>query len=196
MNTNPTSSLPDGYQEVLSWKITENKSRIIWMNILGILLFFVFAVIFSALADSLGRMPSSIGFGLGEIGMILLGIVLTLVLHELVHGMVMRAYGATPQYGVIWKQMMFYATAPGFAFPRNGYIVIALAPLVFISVLVVLGMWALQGTLWVALLTICGTLNASGAVGDMWITSIVLRYPVTARIVDERDGIRVFLPKL
>jgi hypothetical protein len=56
-------------------------------------------------------------------------------------------------------------------------------------------MWILQGTAWVALLAICGVVNASGAVGDMWITMIVLRYESTAYVMDERDGIRVFLLK-
>jgi hypothetical protein len=79
---------------------------------------------------------------------------------------------------------------------RNNYVVITLAPFVFLSILVVLGMWLLQGTLWVALLGICGIVNASGAIpGDMWITMIVLRYAATAYVMDERDGIRVFLPK-
>jgi hypothetical protein len=74
-------------------------------------------------------------------------------------------------------------------------VIIALAPFVFISTLVILGMWILQGTAWVALLAICGVVNASGAVGDMWITLIVLGYAVNAYVMDERDGIRVFLPK-
>ena len=92
------------------------------------------------------------------------------------------------------KGLMLYATSPGYAYKRNNYVVIALAPFVFISVLVVLGMLVLQGTAWVVLLAICGVVNASGAVGDMWITMIVLRYAATAYIMDERDGIRVFLP--
>jgi hypothetical protein len=90
---------------------------------------------------------------------------------------------------------MLYATSPGFSYRRNSYIAISLAPLVVLSALVVLGMWLMQGTLWVALLAVCGAFNASGAIGDVWITTIVLRYAPTARIVDERDGIRVFLPK-
>jgi hypothetical protein len=195
-NPNPVSnSLPDGYQEILYWRITEKKSRILFMNILAIPLFIIFGLFFSALADRLGRLPSSIEFGLREVGMILLGVILTLVLHELVHGMAMQMYGANPKYGVIWKQMMLYATSPGFAYRRNNYVVVALAPLVLISILIVLGLWVLQGTLWVALLAVCGTINASGAVGDMWITTIALRFAPTAHIMDERDGIRVFLPK-
>jgi len=74
-------------------------------------------------------------------------------------------------------------------------LLIALAPLFILSILVILGIWFMQGTLWVALLAICGTINASGAIGDIWISVIVLRYATTAYVMDERDGIRVFLQK-
>lgn len=134
-------------------------------------------------------------FGLGEMGLAVAGILLTFVLHEWTHGLVMQMFGAKPKYGIIWKGLMLYATSPGYAYRRNNYVVIALVPFVFISVLVVLGIWILQGTAWVALLAICGVVNASGAVGDMWITMIVLRHAATAYVMDERDGIRVFLPK-
>jgi hypothetical protein len=140
-------------------------------------------------------MPVYFEFSLGGFGVMILGILLTLVFHEFTHGLFMQLFGAKPRYGVLWKQAMFYATSPGFAYRRNDYVLIALAPLVFLSVLVVLGMWLLQGTLWVALLSVCGVMNASGAVGDMWITAIVLRHANTAYVMDERDGVRVFLPK-
>ncbi|WP_097650358.1 DUF3267 domain-containing protein [Candidatus Chloroploca asiatica] len=48
--------------------------------------------------------------------------------------------------------MMLYATAPGYAYQRDQDIVIALAPFVCISALVVLAMWAFAGTAWVPLL--------------------------------------------
>lgn len=188
-------SLPDDYQEVLYWKLTDQPSRLLALNVFGVFLFIGFCWIFFTLAASLGKLPTEFVFSPVSFGVILLGILLTLILHELTHGMVMRIFGARPRYGVLWKQMMFYATSPGFAYRRNDYVLIALAPLVFISVLVVLGMWLLQGTSWVALLSVCGVMNASGAVGDLWITAIVLRHANTAYVMDERDGVRVFLPK-
>jgi hypothetical protein len=189
--------LANDYQEVLHWRVTGKPIRAIILNILGVLLFGIFGVVFTGLAIGVGRLPSQSQFAVGpsEIGSVLVAILLTLVLHELTHGLVMRAFGARPRYGILWKQMMFYATSPGFAYCRNNYVGIALAPFVFIGILVVLGMWLFQGTLWVALLGICGIVNASGAIGDMWITMVVLRYAATALVVDERDGIRVFLPK-
>jgi hypothetical protein len=192
----PTSgSLPNDYQEVLNWRVTGKPGRVIAVQILGVLSLVIFGMIFSGLAVTLGKSPTQGKFGLGEIGAIFAGVLLALVLHELTHGLLMRMYGAKPKYGILWKGLMLYATSPGYAYRRNNYVVIALAPFVFISTLVVLGMWFLQGTLWVPLLGICGVFNASGAIGDMWMMMIVLRYAATAYVMDERDGIRVFLPK-
>lgn len=190
-------SLPENYQEVLDWKVTGRPDRIVIMNVLGVFLFILFGVIFFSLAVRVGRLPMSGGIEIspGLLGSVLLGILLTLILHELAHGWTMRAFGASPKYGIILKGLMFYATSPDHAFPRNHYAVIALAPLISVSVLVVLGMWLLQGTLWVALLALCGVINASGAVGDLWMTMIVLRYENSAYVIDERDGMRVFLPR-
>ncbi len=190
-------ALPENYQEALSWKVTGKPMRVIALNIVGVLLFVIFGMIFSSIAIRVGKMPSDGNFrlGLGEISLAIVGIVVTLVLHELTHGLAMQMFGAKSKYGIIWKGLMLYAASPGYAYRRNNYVVIALAPFVFISVLVVLGMWILQGTAWVVLLEICGVVNASGAVGDMWITIIVMRYAATAYVMDERDGVRVFMPK-
>jgi len=192
-----SGALPENYQEVLSWKVTGKPIRVIALNIVGIILFVIFGMIFSSMAFGLGKMPSEGNFrlGLGEMGLAVAGIVATFILHELTHGLTMQMFGASPKYGIIWKGLMLYATSPGYAYRRNNYVVISLAPFVFISMLVILGMWILQGTAWVALLAVCGVVNASGAVGDMWITMIVLRYAVTAYVMDERDGICMFLPK-
>ena len=197
-DTIPASgALPENYQEVLSWKVTGKPIRVIALNIVGVILFVIFGMIFSSMAFGLGKMPSEGNFrlGLGEMGLAVAGIVATFILHELTHGLTMQMFGASPKYGIIWKGLMLYATSPGYAYRRNNYVVISLAPFVFISMLVILGMWILQGTAWVALLAVCGVVNASGAVGDMWITMIVLRYAVTAYVMDERDGICMFLPK-
>ena len=192
-----SGTVPENYQEVLSWKVTGKPVRVIALNIFGVILFIIFGMIFSSLAIRLGKMPSGGSFriGLGEMGLAVTGIVVTLVLHELTHGAAMQLFGASPRYGIIWKGLMLYATSPGYAYRRKDYVVIALAPFVLISLLAVLCMWLLQGTAWVALLAVCGIVNASGAVGDLWITMIVLRHAVTAYVMDERDGIRVFLPK-
>ncbi|MBK8986910.1 MAG: DUF3267 domain-containing protein [Chloroflexi bacterium] len=195
MPTIPVSgSLPNDYQEVLYWRVTDKPTHVIAIQILALISLVIFGLIFFVLAVSLGKMPTQIAFGMGEIGAVLLGVLLAMGLHELTHGLTMQMFGAEPKYGILWKGLMLYATSPGYAYPRNNYIVIALAPFVVISTFVISGMWLLQGTLWVPLFALCGIFNASGAIGDMWMTMIVLRYPATAYVMDERDGLRLFLP--
>jgi len=189
-----SGSLPNDYQEVLTWRVTGKPGRMLSIQIMAAISLAIFGFVFFRLAVSLGKLPTQITFGLGEIGAVFLGILLAMGLHELTHGLVMQMFGAKPKYGILWKGMMLYATTPGYAYPRASYIVIALAPFVFISTLVIIGMWLLQDTLWVPLLAICGIFNASGAIGDIWMTLIALRYPATAYVMDERDGLRLFLP--
>jgi hypothetical protein len=38
-------------------------------------------------------------------------------------------------------------------------------------------------------------LNAGGAIGDLWMVGIVLRYPPHALVRDEADSIRIYLPE-
>ncbi len=182
------------YEQVLYWKITEKPRQVLLLQIVACAVFILFALAFGAVAIAVGAFPAKFSFGIPAAAAILLGTAATFILHEVAHGITMERYGARPRYGVMWKQALFYATSPGYSFPRNSYIVVALAPLVGLSCLAILGMLLLQGTLWVALLALCATVNASGAVGDLWITSVVLRYPPIARIVDEKDGVRVLMP--
>ncbi len=200
MDTQPTQvelragQPPLGYREILYWKISEKPSRLLLMNLLSLPLLGLALVVFFGLALVFRWLPSSLSFSSIHFLALLAGLVLVLVLHELAHGIAMRIFGARPRYGVKWDKAMVYATAPGFAFPRGQYLVIALAPLVSLSLLAVLGMWALAGSAWVLPLALAAAINASGAIGDLWITSMVLRYPPHAYIIDEEDGMRVFLP--
>jgi hypothetical protein len=53
----------------------------------------------------------------------------------------------------------------------------------------------LAGTPWVLPLAVSAAINAAGAVGDLWISRVVLRYPKESFVMDERDGVRIFLPE-
>ena len=191
-----SGALPDNYQEVLSWKVTEKPIRTILLNIAGIFLILIFGGLFFGIAKGLGKLTfeNPFSFDISSSILMIAGCLLTLVLHELAHGLTMQIFGAKPKYGIIWKGLMFYATSPEYAYPRNKYITIALAPLISISILVILGMGLFHGPFWIFLLGIYGTLNASGAVADIWVTIIVLRYVNTAYVIDDQDGIRLFLP--
>ena len=185
---------PLGYREVLYWKISEKPSRLLLMNLLSVPLLILAGSVFFGLAFGLGWLPPGFQFGVVHYLALVAGLLLILVLHELAHGIAMRLFGANPQYGVMWDKAMFYATAPGFAFPRSQYLVVALTPLISLSLLSILAMWVLAGTPWVLVIAFAATINAAGAIGDLWITSLVLRYPRQAYVIDEQDGMRIFLP--
>ena len=51
-----SGSLPDDYQEVLHWSVTEKPIRVVAAQILGVLSLVIFGLIFSSLAVSLGKL--------------------------------------------------------------------------------------------------------------------------------------------
>ncbi len=193
-STPPLGKPPANYTEALYWKISEKKSRLIAANLLSIPLAGIFWFGFYFIIRLSGKFPEYVFDDPKQSLILLVGFAITIVVHELVHGLAMQFFGAQAKYGFNWKGLMVYATAPGYAFQRNQYLVVALAPLVSLSALACLGILIQAGASSVWLFAILGTLNGGAAIGDLWITSVVLRYPSSAYVIDERDGMRIFLP--
>lgn len=193
-NTVPGQT-PLDYKEVLYWKISEKLSSTIIMNLLSIPLALFCGIGFFIFINLFGK-PNEITEGNSNFGLILvIGIILVIVLHEFAHGVAMRTFGAPVKYGFIWKGFMFYATSPGYAFQRNQYLVVGLAPFISLSILACAGILILSGTWMIWLLAVWATINGGAAIGDLWIMSIVLRYPSYAYVIDEHDGMRIFMPQ-
>ena len=186
--------LPENYAEVLYWKLSHHRKLLVVLNVVGLALMGLALPLFFAWMRLWHSESVSLKVNILQTVVLFIAVVVTIVLHELFHGLALRIYGARPTYGVIWQEMMFYATAAGYAFRRNAYIVIALAPLVGLS-LVGMGLlvFSLPGWLpWV--IVICAALNVGSAIGDLWLVRVTLGYPPSAYIVDEKDGLRVFMP--
>ncbi|MBN1920763.1 MAG: DUF3267 domain-containing protein [Anaerolineae bacterium] len=185
--------LPENYHEVTYWRLSDHRILLVALNVVGIVLMGLALAGFVAWAR-LWQLFASSTITAPQMFLTVAMLLLTLVLHELLHGLTLRYYGAKPIYGVLWKELMFYATAAGHAFRRNAYLVIALAPLVGLSVLALL-LLMLPLPAWLALpVMLCAAFNVGSAVGDLWLVRVALRYPRSAYIVDEKDGLRVFLP--
>ncbi|MDD5368859.1 MAG: DUF3267 domain-containing protein [Anaerolineaceae bacterium] len=188
------SSVPGDFQEVVHYKLSDSTSR--GIPILAIFLFLLSGSLFLAFALTIGKLDLSFtqgGFKIGiwEAGVGLAAIPATIVFHEVVHGLTMRMFGAQPKYGMLRTHLVFYATAPGYAFQRNACITVEIAPFVVLSVLAIMGLFILQGSIWVPLLAVCAAMNAGGAAADLWMTSKIFRYSKAAYIIDERDGFKV-----
>jgi hypothetical protein len=121
--------------------------------------------------------------------------ILTVFLHEGAHGLAMKGFGARPQFGFLPGQAMFFATSPGHAYRRAEYFWVSVAPLIGLDVIYFLILLFPVGVVGSAILAVLAALNTGGAMGDLWILSVLRKFPPQAYIIDEKDGMRVFLPE-
>jgi hypothetical protein len=135
--------------------------------------------------------PASLGSLATPVNILVLVFLATAILvpHEWLHVLAIRYYGGEPRYGVGVAHFILpyaYATT-NHEFTRNQFLIVLVTPLVAITTvgvpLMVLFEWD-----W---LVVPLTLNAAGAVGDIWMALMVLSYPNHARIQDHKDGIRI-----
>lgn len=188
-------NLPPGYHEVAYWKLGHNTREFLLINLLAVPLGLLGVAVFYPLTQTLGQRPDP--FALDGDGLIwvwiLAAVVVTLMLHELAHGLTMQAFGGRPRYGIKWELGALYATAPGYAFRRNDFLWVVFMPLMSLSALAVVGLALISGTVWASVVMVCALANVAGACGDAYIGWWLTRYPATAYVVDEADGVRVFL---
>lgn len=111
----------------------------------------------------------------------LAGLLAYIPLHELVHGLCMKYFGAKKvHYGYVG----LYAWAGSQAyFGRKSYIAVALAPLVFWG-MVLAALCAAVPAQWFWVLYLVQVTNVSGAAGDLYITWKALRMPAGVLIQD------------
>ncbi len=179
----------DGRKEL--GKLEMTTEVVYTLNGMGLLAFFAFGFFFTSLY---ALFTGNIGFNYTG-GTILISVALfigTFVLHELIHGVFMSKYGGKPSYGAGIAHYIlpyFYATTKTI-FTRNQFIVIAIAPLVVIS-LVVIGIMAAFPSIahW---MIIPFVINGSGAIGDLWVTRNILRYPKHVLLEDQKTGVIIY----
>ena len=193
-----TASSPPGrpsatYTEALYWRVRDGSGRLVKISLLALPLAAVFGLGFVWMAQHLGKAPK-LAWGARDSVVFVIGIVGVLALHECVHGLLMRVFGARPRYGFYARGGMFYAKAPGYRFTRREYLIVVLGPLVGLSLLACAGIGWLAGTSMVWYVALWGVVNASAANADSWIAAVVLQHPADAHVVDELDGLRVLVP--
>ncbi|MCX7594340.1 MAG: DUF3267 domain-containing protein [Fischerella sp.] len=139
-------------------------------------------------SNQTNQLPALLVF-LGFIG-VLLG---TLVVHELIHGMAFTVFGGSPRYGVGLKFLLpyAYANSPGTRFSRNAFLVIGLAPLAVIDLLCLILLAIFPQAAWLGFVIV---INTSGASGDLWMATLLLRCPSFIEVEDHRTGMAIYAP--
>lgn len=158
----------------------------VW-TLLSLVLFVAAAVAMGILYGSAGRVV------LDAVSVLLwpVAFIVTLPLHELIHAAFVLLFGGRPTFGAGVKAGLpyLYVTNPGRRFTRNQFLTIALAPLLLID-LVALALIAVHpGWTWAAVAFVA---NTSGAIGDIWVFALVLRFPASALVEDRTLGFAVW----
>ena len=179
--------LPSDYYEHASLDLSRNKKAVVLMNLLGIPLLMGWGWLFIILARWLNPIIRNTLFSdqlltTSNIFLWLIAPFAVIILHELAHGLFFWLFTEErPVYGYSWYYA--YAGVPDWYFSKWSHVIISLAPLVLISLvgLMVLPFvnYATAVTLLLALIS-----NATGAVGDIYITIWVLWQPPTVLIQD------------
>jgi hypothetical protein len=194
----PIKELPDDYEEVYYLNLLQ-AAELTSLNIIGTLLllpFFLLMLVWIVL--SLWLRGEYIVQTQLPMPILLILVLMVLPLHELVHGIAIRWARHKPYYGAKYADIgrfkipiVLFATADDALFRRNQFIVIALAPAIIITLLGMALVTLLPDYLSYYIM-LAVMLNGSGAVGDFWMTVIVLRYPPDALVRDEADSVRIY----
>lgn len=109
--------------------------------------------------------------------------------HELVHGVFFKLFapaGARIAFGANWKRGMLYACADGIVYTRRQYLVIALAPTVVVTALL-LGAGVACGH--IVAMMFAAVLHLTGCAGDWVYAEEIRRDPAIAYCMDTDWGV-------
>lgn len=189
----PLHDLPEGYAEIRQVVLTEPR-LLLKLNLLSLaplLLMVIFMALWWGLVTR-ARVPE---VGVEIPWLLAMPVVFLVVLpfHELLHGIAIRYFGHRVRYGAKLSKGVLYATAENALFRRNEYIIVALAPFVGITLLIMGLMFVLpQGLAYYA--AFAAVINAGGAVGDLWAVGVVLGERSSVLVRDEADSFRIYAP--
>ena len=165
------TTLPNGYREVRRVDLMRNRKEAILINLLSLVIAGGVAALGFAICPPFTEIQIGISTIVHMIASVI-GIVGYMVLHELIHGVFMKAFsGLKPRYGFTG----LYAFAGSNAlFDRTQHLIIAFAPVVILGlVLAVLTVALYETAFWD--LYIIQIINLSGAAGDFYVGFLIAR---------------------
>jgi hypothetical protein len=192
----PTQTLPEKY--ALAWSVDLKKNMrlniilqiagLCWMVLSGWLL----ALIVNWLRPEFFlSFQTGLSFNMLLILLLLIAVMaLAIVLHELAHGLFFWLFARhRPEFGI--GPGYAFAAMPDWFYPRGQYLVIALAPLVLLTLVgLTASIFAPQP--WLNWLLIGMLINCGGAIGDMYIGWRVAHEEHSVLVKDSGDGFQLY----
>ena len=191
MTTQPSSASQEKHQIGVDDWLPGKSEATLW-NVVAIVVVLASIPVFSlpSMIRS-GAWGGSFQIRLDDVLVIVVLTAVLVVVHEAIHALVMRVFGAHPSFGALLVggvMPALYATARGHRFSRGRYLAVAVTPAVVISVLGFVACFSPWGGYLIVPLAI----HLGGCVGDGFATWKVLREPPGTEFEDLRDGIRFY----
>lgn len=186
-----TTQLPEGHTEIFRLNLQKDKKTALLVNGLALLIAAVLIVAASFFVPITRLFDGSEGLGLYVLrfGVLIAGVILYMVLHELVHGICMKRFsGVSARYG--FTGLYAYAGSDAY-FGKTAYRIIALAPVVIWGiVLVVINLFCGGAWFWVVyFIQVC---NIAGAAGDLYVSWKFRGFPPDILVQDTGVSMTVY----
>lgn len=189
------NELPSGYEKAFEIDLQKNKRLAFAVNAAALVIAAVMiipACFIVPISDLFNIEKYGFAVYLVRFAVMLAGMVVYMILHELVHGFFMKRYSKLkPTYG--FTGLYAYAGSEAY-FYKKPYIIIALAPVVIWGVcLAVISFLVSEKWFWVVyFIQIC---NISGATGDFYVVAKFFNKPDNMLVKDIGVSMTAYLQK-
>ena len=184
-------NLPTDYKEIYSINLQKNKKIAIFINVLALLIAAAMVIpmnFFIPISTLFNMENGSKNYSIRYL--VFIGaLVAYMCLHELVHGITMKAFGTKKvKYG--FTGMYAFAGSDDY-YDKKSYITIALAPIVvFMFVFAIINLIVPHEWFWVVYLL--QIINISGAAGDIFVTVKFAKMPKDIMVKDSGVSMTVY----
>ncbi len=186
---NSYNELPENFIEKESIDFKKNKKLFWFINIGSIVLIIPFVIpmfFFSYSINFNELLPLTIVY-MG----LLVGMIATLVVHELIHGLFFKVFGK----GKLKFRFHGFAAScsmPNVYFKKWPYFIIGIAPFVVLNIILVVLSIVFYNTMYFIIAYISLIINFSGCIGDLYVSYRLLKSPKSIIINDYGIGMRIY----
>ncbi|MGN1113915.1 MAG: DUF3267 domain-containing protein [Oscillospiraceae bacterium] len=186
---NNQNILPENYKIIENIDLMKNKKQAIIVNLSAVILMIIMVM------AGIFAVPISIDFSQGmtvyclKFAVLIGGSIVYIILHELVHGIFMKVFGAEKvKFG--YKVIYAYAGSQSY-FNKKSYIIIALAPVVIWGIILAI-LTSVVPAVWFWPVYFIQIFNISGAAGDFYVTLKMIGMPEDILIKDTGTEMNVY----
>jgi hypothetical protein len=172
--------------------LIDDKKLLLLLNIVSIPLLIVFSVLFGFISSkfppvNILQQEKLYGYSIIMFIVVYFAII---VIHEMIHGLFFKLLNKKAKVKFGFKNGCAYATSPNTFYSKSKFLVILLAPFVFITFALFLFYWG--GFIHAVTFVILAASHAAACVGDFYFVYLILRAPQNSQVEDTEQGIAFY----